>query len=169
MLRAIKSAGKNDIEDIEKIIRGVLSDVDGKANEEDIQRFLNSVVTVIEKTNPDKSQHYLVARNPEKKVIAYLGYRNCIKDILHFTYTARPIEINALYLDKDARGQGLGNQMVQYLRTMAEEKRYTEIILRIGTWFKESSWGFYEHIGFEHLGMTSGARGTEYAVFRLRL
>jgi GNAT superfamily N-acetyltransferase len=169
MLKAIKSANKEDVVKIEKIILQVISDAHKKVDSKIVKKYKESVLRVVEKKEPDTSQHYVVTRNDDKEVIGYLGHRKCTKALLSFTYTAQPLEINALYVEKEEQNKGIGNQMIQYIRVQAGEKRYTEIILRSGIEFKESSWGFYEHLGFEYLDMVTDEDEHEYAVFRYRL
>lgn len=169
MLKAIRSSSIKDIDQLERIIKHVLSDKDGCVDADRFNRYKQSLVDTIEKRNPDKTQHYVVARNEDQKVIGYLGYRSCIKELLLFTYTSKPLEINALYVDTEEQGKGIGNLLMQYIRIKAEEKKYTEITLRSGMCFKESSWGFYERLGFDFLGTTVDVCGEEFGIFRLRL
>ncbi len=157
------------MDEIEKIIDQVLSTTTSKADPELTKRYREDVLAVVEKTHRDKSQHYVVTRNDDKVAIGYIGFRSCIKDLLPFTFTDKPLEVNALYIEENEQGKGIGNMLVQYIRYMAEQKRYTEIILRSGQRFKDTSWGFYEKIGFERVGDTRDPEGEDYGIFRLKL
>lgn len=165
----IEPSKKEDLNQISEICNQYYLDDQGKPDLEGSKYFTGLIEQSIDGTGTDPTEFYLTAKDGENNILGIIGYRNSIKKFTSFTKTSNPLEIYVLFVDKNHTKQGIGRNLISYLKNVALEKRYTEFIVRSASLFKESSWEFYKKIGFEDVGSIQESTGGESKIFRLIL
>lgn len=158
----VRIAREEDLISVEKIFRQWLE-------EDEVLYFLGCMQKTLEGNFEfiDRDYHYFVAENESGKIIGIAGYRKPISKLSPFYRTFNPVEMNFVYVDSDARGQGAGTALVNKIFEEAKKNRYTEVLTRSAARFEDSGWKFYDKLGFDRAGQTNDlAENEEMQVFR---
>lgn len=76
--------------------------------------------------------------------------------VMKYTVTENPGEIKILYLDNNERGKGIGKYLFKNLEKEAEKENYEELIIRSAQIYRETAYGFYEHMGYKQVDTIDG-------------
>ena len=98
---------------------------------------------------------YFVAEN-NSEVVGVIGFRNAPDHMLSFTKTGKSLELYTLAVKN--RGDGAGRALVEKMFETAKVLGYTEVVL-FNPDSLETSWGFYDHLGFQRIGSAIAPNG----------
>ena len=116
---------------------------------------------------PEEAEYYIVKINDQNKlydshyylallndkVVGIIAYREPAPKVVRFTISEKPAEINMLYVGKEyCRGQGIGKTLLSYITDEVKGSGYTELVVRSAEKFKDTGWGFYDHMNFSRAG-----------------
>lgn len=164
----IQSPAITDLERISQIYSEYYVDEEGKIDPEEIKYFTELIEKSIKETSSDATESYLVARK-QNEIQGIAGYRNVIKKFLPYTVTPNPLEVYVLFVEKNHSRQGIGKELIEYIKTIAIKKGYTELVVRSASKFRDSGWKFYEKLGFQEVGTIPEKTGQESKIFKLAL
>lgn len=84
---------------------------------------------------------YNTADNEPNTVVGFVSFE------LHYHNEIDLAKIHKLYLLPEAKGKGLGAQLIEYIVNIAKSNNISRISLNMNK--HNPSYGFYQHIGFE--------------------
>jgi len=132
-------------------IGSILSDWLSK---DEVDHYTKSVKDIVSgsSSKPQFDSHYFVAVL-NQEIIGVAGFRTPLPKLLNFTSTSKPAELCMLYVAKDHKGKkGAGKALLDFVISQAIEKGYEELVVRSAEKFKDTGWGFYDHMGFTRVG-----------------
>lgn len=97
---------------------------------------------------------YLVAETTNGRIVGVVGLKTPDGRILPFAKSKNPVELVNLYVSGDCvhvaknrrEIKGVGKALVRGLEDEAHRRGYEEVVLNSGPRYKDSAWGFYDHI-----------------------
>jgi len=143
-----------DVDALTAIARQTFYDTfTGTCTEADMQSFLdkhyNAVQLSSELSNPETCCFFAEA---DGKVVAYLHF---MEDYKSFPLIKKwkALELKRIYVLKEYHGQGIAQQLMDYILNFAEEKKYE--VVWLGVWENNiRAQKFYEKYGFVKSGHT---------------
>ncbi|MGC9603140.1 MAG: GNAT family N-acetyltransferase [Minisyncoccia bacterium] len=114
--------------------------------------------------------HYWVARYSGMPV-GIVGLCDPLPQVLPFAKTSRPGKFKILYVDGAYRGKGIGKKLVDFLENEARKEGYAEVLARSAERYRDTSYGFYEKMGYKNVGTVYAGedRSKPMRVFRKEL
>jgi GNAT superfamily N-acetyltransferase len=128
-------------------IKGILAQWTDKSEvDKYIKRIKNEIAGKIE-----FNTHYWVARDSGVPV-GIVGLCDPLPQVLPFAKTRHPGKFKILYIDGAYRGRGIGRKLVDFLESEAKKEGYTEVLARSAEKYRDTSYGFYEKMGYKEAG-----------------
>jgi len=126
-------------------------------NNEFRSHLLERIKSVLDGSQDSVKQgfKYFVAEN-NSEVVGVIGFRNAPDHMLSFTKTGKSLELYTLAVKN--RGDGAGRALVEKMFETAKVLGYTEVVL-FNPDSLETSWGFYDHLGFQRIGSAIAPNG----------
>jgi L-amino acid N-acyltransferase YncA len=159
----IREFQKNDRDAVEKIYDMYWV---GQPIRENLTRRLQMAVDNTPEFT-DRRYRYFVAEE-DGEVVGIAGMR-MVKPtdfMAQFAKTENPAELYILATIQS--GSGGGKLLIQKILEEAKVEKYTEVVLYSAESRKES-WGFYDHLNFENLGLTPAPDGEPGCAWRMLL
>jgi GNAT superfamily N-acetyltransferase len=130
-----------------------------------VKRIQNEIAGKIE-----FNTRYWVARESGAPV-GIVGLCDPLPQVLPFAKTNRPGKFKILYVDAEHRGKGIGKKLVDFLENEARKEGYMEVLARSAERYRDTSYGFYEKMGYKKVGTVYAAedRSKPMQVFRKEL
>ena len=153
----IEPINKSDLKQIEEILRQWLFDSQtGEFREdelvEDIELMNNSL-------SDNNERKYLVAKI-NNKVVGVVGMQPVYFKLEKFVQGKNSVEVINLYVDKNSQGLGVGKELMKQIEKVAKSFGHDEILLWSGPRFKDTAWGFYDHLeGWSRAGIVKTVEG----------
>ncbi|MEI6144368.1 MAG: GNAT family N-acetyltransferase [Candidatus Berkelbacteria bacterium] len=142
---------------IEEILRQWLFDSQtGEFREdelvEDMELMKNSL-------SSDNERKYYVATTNDK-VIGVVGMQPVYHKLEKFVQGKDSVEVINLYVDKNSQGLGVGKALMTEIEEASKSFGHDEILLWSGPRFKDTAWGFYDHLeGWSRAGIVKTVEG----------
>jgi GNAT superfamily N-acetyltransferase len=138
----------------EKYYKEVKQILEQWTENEEVEKYLTRIKNEVE-GNTEYNQQFWLAVD-EGRAIGVIGLADPLPKVLPLAQTSRPGEIKILYVDKKAQAKGVGLSLVEYVEKIAKEKGYSELIVRSAERYRDTAYGFYEHIGYVKRGVVPG-------------
>ena len=105
---------------------------------------------------------YWVLRDKECRVIGMAGLRKPEGEIINCVSSPdkKAVELVNVFLSSESRGKKLGRALIEAVFDIAAQQEYDEVILDSGPRYKETAWGFYNHVVGEPVSVIEGRYGT---------
>lgn len=105
---------------------------------------VDGVVAAVEiAASGDADRKYFIAENAGGKVLGMVGVTAPDEHMAVFARTDRPVELVNAYVDRTARGTGVGTALIDAVESDASASGYTEVVLNSGPRYAETAHGFY--------------------------
>ncbi len=121
---------------------------DGEVIEEEAA---GAMATIRESLSPTSGSHYLVARDEEGggKVLGVMGFGGLNTKLAPYKTSPETNSVGLLtaFLSPDARGGGLGRQLLDALFTRARDTGAAEMIWSSNPRYRDTAWKFYTRMG----------------------
>jgi len=106
---------------------------------------INGIIYAVEEAAVGEGdKKYLVAQSAGGQVLGLMGYTAPSEEMLPYSTTDRPTEIINAFVDKAARGQGVGSFLLQSLQRQAADQGYTELVVNSGPRYEDTAHAFYD-------------------------
>lgn len=124
------------------------------------REFLNQTNKAI----ADKYQYYIT--ETDGNIVGIIGFRKPPIHMLQYTKTDSPTELYIL-ASKNHK-QGVGKMLIEKMIGDLGRENYSEVVLYSPTTHK-SSWGFYDHLGFDRVCEATDPDGEPGQIWRKTL
>lgn len=160
---------EEDLPKIKPILEAWIKDSEtGEPIPQEVEEDLSAMRESIEGQN---DRAYLVA-DEDEKVLGMVGFKTIDERLKEYANTDNPVEPVNLYLDPRQRGRGLGRALMDALEQKAREEGFEEIVFCSGPRFRDTAWGFYDHLpGYLRVAVAKDyfGEGTDAPVWRKEL
>ncbi|MCR5099909.1 MAG: GNAT family N-acetyltransferase [Butyrivibrio sp.] len=162
----IKRCTLNEIEDLQKVCRETFTETFEEQNtKEDMEKFLEESygLKVLEKELSDKNSMTYLAIDDTGKALGYLKLN--VDDAQTEKGYDNSLEIQRIYILKEAKGQGIGTEFMKIAENKARDLGLSYIWL--GVWeYNYAAQKFYKGKGFnkfsEHIFVLGDDRQTDF-------
>ena len=118
--------------------------------EEETKKYLQRIKDEIS-GKTEFNQNFWVVKE-DGVVLGVTGLSDPLPKVIAFSRTNKPGEGKILYLDKLYRGKGVGRILIEFLENEARRRGYAELLLRSAERYRDTAYGFYEHVGYDKRG-----------------
>jgi len=127
---------------------------DGRPIDEEIERTM----AVLQAAAAGNGDLYLVARSPDGRPAGVMGCGAPNDRFLPFRSSpeARAAGLKTAFLSPDARGRGLGKELLQALFREAGEAGWTEMLWSSNPRYRTTAWSFYSALAGDPVGILEG-------------
>jgi len=137
---------KPQLKDLQEI-QDILAQWNNKA---DTEKYSTRIKNEIEGVNEFNMKFWIAF---DKTVLGIIGLCDLSPDLNNFSKTNKPGQLKILYLDNKERGRGVGKILTIFLEKEAKKEGYQELLVKSAEIYKNTAWGFYERMGYKHLGL----------------
>ncbi|HOI74985.1 MAG TPA: GNAT family N-acetyltransferase [Syntrophales bacterium] len=124
---------------------------DGRTIDEEIERTM----AVLQAAAAGNGDLYLVARAPDSRPAGVMGCGTPDDRFLPFRSSpeARAVGLKTAFLSPDARGRGLGKELLQALFRAAGQAGWTEMLWSSNPRYRTTAWSFYSALAGDPVGI----------------
>jgi L-amino acid N-acyltransferase YncA len=153
----IREARLSDIPALQPILEQWVTDRDtGDVLTDEVAVDMDYIAASI---NGLGSTRFLVAEE-NNQTLGIMGVQPPAEAMLNYTTTQRPAELTYALVSDEARGKGIGTNLVNALSVLALEAGATELVVASSPRYEKSGWAFWKKLFGEPVGLAEGYGGS---------
>jgi len=128
-------------------------------NNQLIPEEIAGIIKNMENSLTSEDSSFYIAETPKDGIIGVVGIKTPSEKMKEFTTSQKAVELVNFFVDKKHRGgKGVGSTLLRRIESEVIKVGKDQIVLNSGRRYQES-WGFYDKIGFERVGIAKDIYG----------